>query len=70
MEFKELRGQSMIWVISVDIKVPKIMTVIRAVVIPVVLIFMVILVDINIRSYVYTYIHSSTRGYPRAVMRQ
>lgn len=62
MELKELRGQSMIWVISVDIKVPKIMTVVRAVVIIVVIIFMVILVDINIHSYVYTYIHSYTRG--------
>lgn len=35
----------MIWVISVDIKVPKIMTVVIAVVIIVVIIFIVILVE-------------------------
>lgn len=55
MELKELRGWSMIWVISVDIKVPKIMTVARAIVIIVVIIFIVILVDIHIHSYVFTY---------------
>lgn len=45
MELKELRGKSMIWVISVDVKVPEIMTVVRAVVIIVVIIFIVILVE-------------------------
>ena len=45
MELKELRSQSMIWVISVDIKAPKIMTVVKAVVITIVIIFIVILVE-------------------------
>ena len=44
MELKELRGQSMIWVIRVDIKVPKIMTGVRAVAV-IVVIFIVILVE-------------------------
>ena len=67
MELKELRGWSMIWVISVDIKVPKIMTVARAIVIIVVIIFIVILVDIHIHSYVFTYAYRGTCLLKRSV---
>lgn len=60
----------MIWVISVDIKVPKINSS-RACVIIVVIIFIVILVDIHIHSYVFTYayIHRGvSKSYHEAIV--